>query len=322
MGSILAVLLVIFLVAKRDRNDFSYEKGFVNKGDVKKTIGVDAKVVPDIYADISSELPATIKTVEISKGDNVKKGQVLFTLDESSLNAQIQNAKLSLEKAKLAEEKSRRKWDDLKPEERESIKKTTEQARQKLAEILAQKDKLVVVSPIDGLVVKQNARVGEVAGKKIIRIIQQNSLKLEALIPEVDLSKIKTGNQVSINLDAYPDKTLKGKITEIDKTSTVNQGNTYYKANIDLNNNSEREMLLDGMNADVNIEINSRKNIKVISRKFSKRDDNGYFVYIIGSDQKSFNKKYFKEGLIGDNNVEVISGLNLKEEIVLPKSQN
>ena len=89
--------------------------------DVHKTINMDATMNPDVYVDITSELPTLISSVEVSVNDVVEDGQELFTLDKKSIYAQLNNAKLTVERAELAEKQARRKWDTLKPEERESM---------------------------------------------------------------------------------------------------------------------------------------------------------------------------------------------------------
>lgn len=311
---------VFFVQLRGDQQE--YNENQIGKVDIRKTINVDAQVKPDIYVDISSELPALIESVSVSINDRVKKGQVLFTLNKDSIAAQVENAKLAIERAELAEIKARRKWDTLKPEERENIKKATEQARQSLREVLVQAEKTTIVSPIDGIVVKQDAQVGEVAKSVLMRIIDSSTLRLEALIPEVDFLRISVGDKVFISLDAYPNKITTGKIKSIDASSTVSQNSTYYRAVIDFDDNNID--VLDGMNANVDIQIDERIDSVAVSRDFAKKDEKGYFVYVLNdndSDKNQFVKKYFEAGLIGNDFVEVVSGLNIGDRIVMPQNK-
>ncbi len=319
---IIIIVSAIFFVRSR-KNEQPYNENQVVKTDIRKTINVDAQVKPDIYANISSELPALIDTVDVLINDHVTKGQVLFTLNKDSIKAQTENAKLAVERAELAEINARRKWDMLKPEERENVKKTTEQARQSLREVLAQAEKTTIVSPINGIVIRQDAQVGEVAKGIIMRIIDPTSLRLEALIPEVDFSKIIIGDEAFISLDAYPNKIVKGKLTSIDTSSTVDQNSTYYRAIVVLDDKKDA-IILDGMNAEIDIEINKKTNVIAVSRDFTKKDENGYFVYVLDdktSDDSQFVKKHFEVGLVGDDFVEVVSGLNVNDKIVMPQDK-
>jgi RND family efflux transporter MFP subunit len=314
---------IVFFMYNRKKEQ-PYQEGVVAKGDVHKTINVDATMNPDLYADITSELPTLISSISVSLNDKVEKGDELFKLDKKSISAQIANARLAVERAELAEKKSRRKWDLLKPEERTSIKKATQQSRETLRELYAQSSKTTVLSPIDGIIVEQNARVGEVAQGRIMRIIDPQSLQVEALIPEVDIAKVRPGNKAIIVFDAYPDKRIEGVFESMDRSSTVQNQNTYFKATINMRDKNSLAVL-DGMNAEVDIEIAVKKNVVIVSREFAKKDKDGYFVYILNADQRGkdfFIKKRFEAGLVGDEFVEVMSGLTTKDKIVLPENLN
>ncbi len=321
IGVVIAVIMIgVFLSVRSQKNRQNFVESQVITSNVHKTINVDATINPDVYADITSEVPTLIKTVDVSVNDTVKRGQKLMTLDKKSIIAQINGAKLAVERAELAERQARRKWDLLKPEERKSIKKATEQSRQKLNEIYAQATKTTIISPIDGIVVEQNARVGEVARGMVMRIIDPESLQVEALIPEVDIAKVSKGDKSFITFDAYPNKVIEGTFISLDTGSTLKQNNTYFKSVIDIDNECNLT-ILDGMNASVDIEIEKKENVTAVERDFAKKDDKGYFVYILDDNtthKKQFIKKYFEEGVVGNKFVEVKSGISVGEKIVLP----
>ena len=305
----------LFLAHSKNK-PVDYKEYKIDRGQVKKVIEVDAQVKPEIYADISSELPVLVKDVFVKENEKVTKGQKLFVLDKKSVNAQVAQARLAVEKAELEERNKRRHWDLLKPEEKMEIKKTTEEARQRLNEIYAQAFKLTIVSPIDGVVVKRNVNPGEVASGMAMKISNLNSLRVEALIPEVDVGQVQTGDSAEVVLDAYPDKILTGKIISIDVASTVEQNSTYYKAIIKLSD-LQGVSLLDGMNADVDIVVQSSDDVLRVDRNFAKKDDRGYFVYVLNLDGREPIKKYFQAGLVGENFVEVEGGLKESERVVL-----
>lgn len=323
--SIIVIIIVggIFIFRSRAIEQ-SYDEINVATGDVQKMINVDARMIPETYADISTELPTLIASVDVSMNDTVQKGQELFRLDKKSIYAQINNAKLAVERAELAEQQARRKWSSLKPEERESIKKATEQSRQTLNEVYARATKTTIISPIDGVIIEQNARVGEVASGIIMKIIDPHSLQIEALIPEIDIAKVSRGDKSHITFDAYPDEIVSGTFSSMDTGSTVEQNNTYYKANVDIDDKDDFT-ILDGMNAEVHIVIEQKNDVTVVLRDFAQKDDDGYFVYVLSpsnNKREPFVKKYFEAGLVGDMNVEVISGLAVGDKIVKPQEES
>jgi len=318
---IIAIGGVIFFVRSR-KAEQPYAETQIVTTDVHKTINMDATMNPDVYADITSELPTLISSVEVSINDTVEEGQKLFTLDKKSISAQIHNTKLAVERAELAEQQARRKWNTLKPEERESIKKATEQSRQVLNELYAQAAKTTMTSPIDGVIIEQNARVGEVAQGTVIKIIDPKSLQVEVLIPEVDIAKVTKGDKSFIIFDAYPNKVIDGTFVSMDLGSTLNQNSTYFKAIIDIDDKNDIA-ILDGMNAGVDIEIEKKIGVVSVPRDYAQKDEQGYFVYVLNTESgmEQFGKKYFEEGIIGNEFIEVISGLSAGEDIVMPQEK-
>ncbi len=74
-----------------------------------------------------------------------------------------------------------------------------------------------IVSPINGVVLRKNLEVGEMAnpGVSILTLVDPTDLWLRAYVPETDIGRIKVGMAARITIDAYKDRTFSGKITEI-----------------------------------------------------------------------------------------------------------
>ncbi len=322
---IIGIAIVVLVAAavvwvKQDDNIPQYAQSAIAIGEVQKTVSIDATIKPKVYMNVSAEMPTLIDWVGVDVNDYVVKGQELLRLNRDSINAQIRNAQLAIERAELAENQGRRKSSGLDSREILSLKKASEQARQTLREIYAQSEKTSITSSIDGVVVAQNAQVGEVASGMLMRIIDINSLQLEALIPEVDIAKVRPGSKVSIIFDAYPQDSIRGTVQSIEFGSLIIQNNTYYKAIIVFDVGDD-VILRDGMNADVAIEIAYKANVKTVSRDFAFKDDDGYFVYVFDDkspNKKSIKKMYFDFGLIGDDNIEVVDSLSAGQQIVRP----
>ncbi len=297
-----------------------YERHIVEVGNVHAVIDVDATVRPRVYSDVAAELSPRIVWVGADVNDHVTKGQVLVRLERGDIDAKIRHAQLAVERAELAENQGRHKSSGLSSREILSLKKASEQARQKLRELLAHARKTVITSPINGVIVAQNAHVGNIAQGVLMRIIDPATLQIEALVPEVDIAKVRSDARATIKFDAYPGVTLKGYVQTVDVGSTHLQNNTYYKAVIVRDDNDDDIVLRDGMSADIDIEYARRDGVTVVPRDFAFKDEHGYFVYVLNSNDSDIvlAKKYFHEGLIGDAYVEVVQGLTRGQEIVKP----
>lgn len=81
----------------------------------------------------------------------------------------------------------------------------------------AQLNDTTVYAPIDGLVLVKSAEVGEIigAGTNVMTIGDLDHPWLRAYINATDLGRVKTGQQVNLKTDSYPNKTYTGRVTFI-----------------------------------------------------------------------------------------------------------
>lgn len=88
-----------------------------------------------------------------------------------------------------------------------------------------------IVSPINGVVLRKNMEVGEMAnpGASILTLVDPTDLWLRAYVPETDIGRIKVGMAARITIDAYKDRTFTGKITEISSEAEFTPKNVQTK---------------------------------------------------------------------------------------------
>jgi HlyD family secretion protein len=91
------------------------------------------------------------------------------------------------------------------------------QARAKLDLAKWQLGKTVVTAPADGILLRKNVTQGEVAktGATLFTMMKKDRLTLKVYIPEADLATVRVGQQVQIQVDAYPHETFSGVIRTI-----------------------------------------------------------------------------------------------------------
>lgn len=127
-----------------------------------------------------------------------------------------------------------------------------------------------ITSPINGTIVKNDVVKNEtVSAATVLAIVADtDNMYVGVNIEETDIRKILVGQDVKITLDAYPDKTFKGKVTEIDNTtqtyfsgtSSLSTSGTYTKVTqlvpvkVSIENNDNLPLTL-GMNAIVKIKL-------------------------------------------------------------------
>lgn len=313
---ILAALIVFFVwqrfAGRSDKN--APEAYHVGRGSVIETVSESGILQPVEYVNLSFEMPTVLEWVGVDVGDHVTQGQILARVDRDQLAAQIASARIGVEQAIEAEKLARRKWDLMKPEQRENVKKDTAQARTQLAIAQAGWRKTQLIAPISGVVTAQNARVGEIMTGTALRIINPDTMRVEVLISETDVPKLSVGQQAELTFDAIGNTTFDAHITRIDPEATIVQDVTYYKAILHLARYDDR--MRPGMSVDVDFIVSQQHDVVTVPLRFVRADDTGNFVYVRNADDATFDKRYIELGSEGDSgNVHIRSGLQDGEEI-------
>ncbi|HEX9026268.1 MAG TPA: efflux RND transporter periplasmic adaptor subunit [Clostridium sp.] len=128
-----------------------------------------------------------------------------------------------------------------------------------------------ITSPIDGTVVKSDIIKNQAvaATSQLAVVADTSNMYVGVNVEETDIMKIKVGQEVKVDIDAYPSRTFKGTVTEIDNTtqtyfstsaSSLTTSGTYTKVTqlipvkVSIENNENLPMTL-GMNAVVKIKV-------------------------------------------------------------------
>lgn len=305
----------------RSKNpDAGIEVEKITRGDVMQTVSVTGEVVPVEYANLSFQGVGRVSGIFVEKGTLVKKGDPIASIDSSVINAQIKEANLALSVAVEAEKLARRRWKNLKPEEREAKKLVTEQAREDIRTLYTQKALLTIAAPMDGVVSKLDTRIGETVtvGNAIARVSAGDGLRIEAQIPESDVVKIKIGMPAVATFDALTrNDVFKIDVLSIDPASTVTQDVVSYKTTFTIENPDER--LKEGMTANVDIETASAHGVLTVPFRAVTKEGQKSSVEVKRAPGQ-YERVDVTLGLEGDEGlIEVKSGLKEGDEVVVSR---
>ena len=185
-----------------------------------------------VVAKTSGELAS----LSVKEGDSVTDGQTIGSFDADSITTQIENARLSVETAKL----------------------TLQSAQDSL-------ENYTITSTIDGTVIEKNLDVGDnidgasttsagntgTAGSSYPAVIYDlSALTFDLPIDELDISKIQVGQEVEITSEALDGKTFTGRVDKININGTTANGVTTYPVTVQVD---DPEGLYPGMNVSAKI---------------------------------------------------------------------
>lgn len=188
------------------------------------------------------------------------------------------------------------------------------QAQAQVQSTMAQLNNTRIVAPVSGKIAERNARVGDVtsSSQTLFKIIENGRLELVANLPETQLPQIKPGQSVTITSDADSRLKLSGKVREIDPM--VDEQSRQAKVKIDLPTSAA---LKPGMFLRASITTSATEGLTVPAKAILPQSDGSAIAYILQPDNTVKAQTVEVGELLGDNRVEIKSGLSASDRVVV-----
>jgi HlyD family secretion protein len=274
---------------------FTVSTAAVTRGDVVDTVGATGTLQAVTTVQVGTQVSGTISELHADFNSLVKKGQVLARLDPSLFQTQIEQARANLlrsqadlerlkvgledanTKLKRAKELSDRQLlpkseldaAEMAARSAEAQLKSSEaqvtQAQASLNQNQVNQEHTVIEAPIDGLVISRNVDVGQTVAASMqaptlfVLAADLTKMQVVANLDESDVGRIRPGQVVTFRVDAYPNETFRGAVSQVRLNPIVQQNVVTYATVIDVPNNELK--LKPGMTANVNVEIARSSNV-------------------------------------------------------------
>jgi RND family efflux transporter MFP subunit len=319
---IVVVAVIGFLIWGNKNKKADYTLTPVSKGMLVRTISANGEYLAKEEANVSFRISGPITDIKVNVGDKVKKGQFLASVDTGTLAEKLEQAEkaVTIQKETLKYQKDK---DDLyTKDQRDAQKAAVQQAEAVVDEISKQFQYASTFAPMDGIVVERNINLGEMAqaGSPIIKLIQENEMRIEARVPEVNIAEVKIGQKASVKFDAYPDnQRFEAEVIEIDPAPINIQNIAYYIVKMNLKNPDAGFRY--GMGCTIYNETSRKDNVLMIPKGVIEKDGDKKFVTILtDAKEKTVEKREVQTGLEGDDGmVEIVSGLKEGDQIAMEK---
>ena len=315
-------------MANRPEPEFPVTAMVTKAQDWVPTIEAIGFIEPNQGVTLSTELAGTIDAITFESGKPVKADQLLLSLDSSveKANLRASQAKLPAAKAKFDRFQNLYKTSSISKEqldEAEAAYRSLEADIESLKATIARRE---VRAPFSGVVGLRNVFLGQYLqpGTDIVRLEDTSVMRLRFTVPQTDISKIKLGQIIKINVDAYPQTQFDGHITAIEPAVNYQSGLIQVQADI-LNNDGQ---LRSGMFARASIILPTVQNQIVVPQSAISFTLYGQNVYVLKESEetdkegkkvmvKRAKQVVVKAGERRGNDVHVLSGIQAGDEIVL-----
>ena len=294
-------------------------------------LSVSGKIQATKSADVSTRMMGFIDKVHVNVGDNVKKGQLLVSINNADLQAKKAQVNAGITQAETAfinAEKnynrfknlmannsiSQKEMDDM-TANYQMAKAGLESAKQMKNEINAQFTYSNITAPFSGIITNKNIETGDMAnpGMPLISLETPSNFEVIAMIPETEISEIEKGTEVNVLVKAI-DKTIKGKVSEV-STSAKNTGGQYL-VKIDLE--KTEVAILSGMFSTVQFPVERKTASSMVLIPAEAIIKNGQLAGVFTVSQSNTALlRWLRLGRIYGNQVEVLSGLNANESYIV-----
>jgi len=292
---ITGIILGYILIKNNKNNVAKFRTEAISRGDIEALVVTSGTLNPVNVVDVGSQVSGKISKLYADFNSRVKEGQIVAELDQSILQARVdqndanyQSAIASLEKAKVTLENLKKKYDRsldlfeknlISYEEKETAEAQYFGARADLqsseSRVVQAKSQLdsskvdlayaIIRSPIDGVVISRNVNVGQTVAASfqapvLFKVANDLSkMQVECSVDEADIGKVKEGQKVRFSVDAFSDETFTGKVIQVRYSPEVVQNVVTYTTIVDVDNPEMK--LRPGMTATVSIIIGEAKNV-------------------------------------------------------------
>lgn len=289
--SIILILIGFFIIII-SKNKPKYELSKVEKRTIIETVEASGIINPVNTVSIGSQVSGMIKSIYVDYNSQVKQGQLLAQIDPALFQAQVNQARGSLNSAKAnyVQTKSILTYDEATYKRYKTLyaknyvskndldlsEATYKADLAKLHSMSAQiaqneatlQNNLTnlrytrIISPVDGVVVSRAVSVGQTVAASFqtptLFLVAQDltKMQIEVSVSEADIGKIKDGQDVEYTLDGYPNEVFKGKVLQVRISPTTVSNVVTYTVVVSVNNNNQ--ILKPGMTANVSIITNQK----------------------------------------------------------------
>lgn len=324
----LGTLLLLATTATAQRNCIPVDLTQVASTDLDETIEAIGTLEARQEVILKPELSGIIDEVHFEEGNAVEQGQLLFSIEDDTYQAQLRakEALLQQHRAQLSNQRrnfERRKRlfqqqqvsEEVRDEAETQLKIAQAQVRRLQAEIDEFREVLEdtrIRAPFAGIVGELLVDPGNWvdAGTPLAAVTQNDPLHIAFTLPEKSSGRVQTGQLARVLIPAYPKKHFEGRVFFISPRIESSSRSLLVKAILD---NSRQELKPGGF-ASVQLKVGTRRNVPVIPEEALIPTRTGYMVFTVQDEQA--HARQVEIGLRRPGTVEIRSGLEAGETVI------
>lgn len=299
---IVAIAILAWLLSgKKKDTTINFTTEAVAPTNIENSVTATGTIEAVKTVTVGTQVSGIINKLFVDYNSVVKKGQVIAELDKQNLQSQLNSAKAQLSQAQanllsaqsdLAYqeanyqrnktlynkglisandyEQARLSWQTANAtvaERRDAVAA----AREEVSRAQTNLSYAVITSPIDGVVISKSVEEGQTVAAsystpELFTIAKDlKDMRVIANVDEADIGGVKVGQRVTFTVDAYPNDTFEGAVTQVRQEATTTNNVVTYEVVISAPNQDLK--LKPGLTANVNIYTEEIKNVLSVPSK-------------------------------------------------------
>lgn len=290
------------------------ESIIVETSRLEATVEAVGTVLADASATLRAEVPGQILERHFEDGQRVAKGDRLFSIEATVLEAEVNEARANADQAEAAYKRAQRLIDEklISDTDFDTARANYNVSVARLLSSQARLSKTVIRAPYDGFVGLRQINVGDYAttGQELVNVVRLDPLRVEFSVPETLLAQIRPGQDIDVAVGAYAGEVFKGRITAIAPQIDVAGHNVTIRAS--LPNKDLR--LRPGLFAQVTVTLDVKPDAIMLPEQAIWPMGQEKTVYLV-VDGKAVRRTVWI-GQRTPGRVEIVEGLQVGDEVV------
>lgn len=269
------------------KSSFTYTEAEAVKQDIVNSVTATGTIEPVTSVDVGTQVSGVISKLYVDYNSVVKAGEVIAELDRTNLMSELSSAQASLKSAQSNLEYQKTNYERYKAlydkglisandfeQARLSYVQAQQQTQQQKENVKKAQTNLgyaTITSPIDGVVLSKEVEEGQTVASsfntptlfKIARDL--TDMRVIADVDEADIGDVKEGQRVTFTVDAFPDDTFEGQVTQVRQEATTESNVVTYEVVISAPNDDLK--LKPGLTANVVIFTMEAKDVLAVPSK-------------------------------------------------------
>lgn len=263
IGVVILILVLVVLLGSKRENIIPVQTEKVARRTITQVVTASGQIQPEITVKINAEVSGEIVSLPVKEGNKIRKGDLLVRIKPDQYQAAVDQAQAGLSSAKAALalqsaslEKAQTEFNrgkdlyskklisdqdfitlktalDVAKAQYQAAEAGVAQAAASLKQSKEALYKTTIYSPIDGVVSQLISELGErvsgssfTQGTQIMTVADLSRMEAQVNVGENDVVLLSVGDTSLIEVDAYPDRKLKGIVYEIANTGTTTGAGT------------------------------------------------------------------------------------------------